>query len=87
MSNVSHLKVPICQGLTLAPAISGVSKESFIINTMLAIGFVFVLKLYFMIIFFYITLKLLQMACKKDPRAITIYLQDYLKQQDYYEEG
>lgn len=87
MSNISDLKIPICQGLTITPTVSGVSKEAFIINTMLGVAFVLILKLYWMIFFFAITLKLLQMACKKDPLVITIFLKDYLKQLDYYNEG
>lgn len=87
MSNISDLRVPICQGLTITPTISGVSKEAFIINTMLAVCFILILKLYWMIIFFGITLKLLQMVCKKDPLVLTIFLKDYVKQEDYYHEG
>ena len=52
MSNISDLKIPICQGLTITPTVSGVSKEAFIINTMLGVAFVLILKLYWMIFFF-----------------------------------
>ncbi len=87
MSNITDLRVPICQGLTITPTISGISKEAFIINTMLAVCFVMILQLYWMALFFGITLKLLRMICKKDPLVLTIFLKDYIKQEDYYHEG